>query len=202
MKTLLPFGVCVIVVLLALVQGGSAQTTKVPQTAWEKAKKENVVRVIVTLTVEEIPEGKLTREARDSQRQAIAAGQDALIAELKGTKYRVLAKGRTGNFIGLEVGEDALSVLERSSLVKKVDVDRFDKFSQSESISVVRAPQVWDLGYDGSGWAIDDCIRSRRIDSGTKPGQGSPPPGFFIAQQLISFNLWRKKPKTTDRKRT
>jgi hypothetical protein len=99
----------------------------------------------VTLTIEEIPEGKLTREARNSQRQAIAGGQNALIGELKGTKHRVLGKGRTGNFIGLEVGEDALSVLERSSLVKRVTVDRFEKFSQGEHLRCARTASV-DLG--------------------------------------------------------
>ncbi len=142
MKKLVCYGVYVFVVLIA----SMTQQSKVPEKAWTATKSRGVVRVIVTLTVEEIPEGKLTREARDFQRQAIAAGQDALIAELKGTKYRVIGKGRTGNFIGLEVGEDALSALERSSLVKRVTVDRFLKFSQGESITVVGAPQAWSSG--------------------------------------------------------
>jgi hypothetical protein len=114
--------------LLASIEVGAAQQSKVPQTAWEEAKKEGVVRVIVTLTVEEIPEGKLTREARDAQRQAIAAGQDRLIAELKGTKHRIIRKGLISNYVIMEVSVDALSVLERSSLVRRVTADRFLKF--------------------------------------------------------------------------
>jgi hypothetical protein len=49
--------------------------------------------------VEQIPEGKLTKEARESQRQAIAAGQERLIAELKGTKHRSIRKGLISNYV-------------------------------------------------------------------------------------------------------
>lgn len=48
--------------------------------ALDKARKESLVRVIVTRTVKEIPEGELNREAKDWQRQAIAARQNKLIA--------------------------------------------------------------------------------------------------------------------------
>lgn len=154
MKKSLSFGLCVIVGLLASTEIGTAQQSKVPEKAWEKARKEGFVRVLVTLSVKEIPEGRLNREARDAQRRAIAAGQNALLAELKGTQHRVVGKGRTGNFIILEVNVDALSLLDRSSLAKKVEVDRFEKFSLAESVPIVRAPQAWNVGYDGSGWAI------------------------------------------------
>jgi hypothetical protein len=53
----------------------------------------------VTLTVAEIPEGNLTREARDARRQATAAGQERLIAELKGTKHRSIRKGIISNYV-------------------------------------------------------------------------------------------------------
>jgi len=59
-----------------------------------------------------------------AQRKAIAAAQDQLLAELTGTNYRVIGRYRSIPGIGLEMGQDALLVLERSARVTDVTEDR------------------------------------------------------------------------------
>ena len=95
-----------------------------PPEVWQKAKIEGIVRVIVGLNVPWQPEGNLSKEAMLAQRQAIAAAQDELLAELAGMEHRVVR--RFGNITGLalDVGLDALAVLEGSSRVVRVTEDR------------------------------------------------------------------------------
>ena len=57
-----------------------------------------------------------------TQRQAIAEAQDKLVAELDATTHKVNRRFTTGG-IALLVGSDALAILERSELVKKVAED-------------------------------------------------------------------------------
>jgi hypothetical protein len=50
--------------------------------------------------------------------------QDAVLAELAGTSYRILHRYRTSPFLALEVAENALRVLDRSAHVVSVAGDR------------------------------------------------------------------------------
>ncbi len=111
-----------------------AQQGKVPPEVWEKAKTKGVVRVIVGLNVPWQPEGKLSQQDRFAQRKAIAAAQDELLAELAGTKHRVTGRYRFTPGIGLEIGPDALKVLELSARVTEVREDRVAKPSVEPSV--------------------------------------------------------------------
>jgi hypothetical protein len=118
--------------LIGCVENGVAQQpegqqypkTKVPADLIQKAKETGVVRVIVDLDIPLQSEGKLDAGAKQLQRQAIAEAQNKLLAELAGTKHEGERRLITVPAIGLRVGADALRVLERSVLVKKVTEDR------------------------------------------------------------------------------
>jgi hypothetical protein len=109
---------------------GIAQQSKVPPEVWQKAKTTGIVRVIVGLDVPWQPEGNLSKDAVLKQRQAITVAQDKLLAELRGTNQRVIGRFWSINALGLEVGPDALAVLDSSSLVVRITADRWEKFNQ------------------------------------------------------------------------
>jgi hypothetical protein len=92
---------------------GVAQQGKVPPEIWEKARVKGVVRVIVGLNMPWRPEGKLSQQDRLAQREAIAAVQSAVLAELAGTKHRVTRRFDNIPSFALEVGPDALAVPRR-----------------------------------------------------------------------------------------
>jgi hypothetical protein len=117
------FWVLIAVLMLECIGITAAQQSKVPEDAWQKARTSGVVRIGVQLDVEWMPEGYLDHQAVLVQRQAIAAAQDQLLASLDGTKHKVTGRFRFIPFIGLEVGLDALTVLERSPVVKRVQVE-------------------------------------------------------------------------------
>jgi hypothetical protein len=103
-------------------QGGSDKGPKVPEQLRRKAA-DRVVRVIVDLNVSVEPEEKLTTEGRERQRQRIAEAQDRLLADLAGTSYKAPRRLVKLPGLVLSVGADALAVLEKSTLVKKVTED-------------------------------------------------------------------------------
>lgn len=108
-----------------------AQQGKVRQELWEKVKAKGVVRVLVQLNVPTKPLGTLNKEEAVAQQNAISVAQNEVLAELNQTKYKVGRLFENIPAIALEVGPDALTVLERSIRVTKVTEERvFKPFQQ------------------------------------------------------------------------
>ena len=110
-------------VLLTCVRFGICQQIKVSPELWKKAEANKIVHVIVKLDVPWRPTENLTERERRSQQERIVSAQKQLRAELAGTNHRVTGEPRFSPSIGLDVGPDALAVLERSSLVTHVTED-------------------------------------------------------------------------------
>ncbi len=83
---------------------------------WIQAK--GIAKVGVQLSGQWELDPELSPDARLAQRQAIANAQQGLIAALVGTRHKVISRSSIGPFLSLEVGPDALAVLEHSQLVK------------------------------------------------------------------------------------
>ena len=94
--------------------------SKISPDLWQKAQEKGLIRVIIDLDVPVQPESKLTQEGKNAQRHAIETAQRQLLAELAGTRHERYRRLITVPAVGLSVGIDALSVLGRSALVKKV----------------------------------------------------------------------------------
>ena len=62
----------------------------------------------------------MTQDEIIAQRRAIGDAQNRLLKELDGTKYQLLGKLTTVAGMALNVGADALAVLENSALVNDV----------------------------------------------------------------------------------
>jgi len=123
-------GWCVVGAAVMLLVGPAAGRTlagNVPKALVDRAAQEGTVRVLVQLQVVAKPEGGLaSAEAVAAQRKAIAVAQSALMAELVGTRYRLIRTYETIPFLALEVSSDALRILEASPLVVGIEEDRLE----------------------------------------------------------------------------
>ena len=151
---------------------GAAQTTDQQQTPGssqllEQAEQEGSVRVIVHLSTEFAPEGRLSRPEVANQRADIASTQAGLQRDLQGTGYRTLREYDTIPFIALDVSSQALRAAQRSPHVTGIVEDSLAQPSQdkeaSEDLSspllaqsspLVQASEMWTAGYTGSGQVI------------------------------------------------
>jgi hypothetical protein len=96
---------------------------KVSPGLWKKAHQAGTVRVIVDLNVPGWTSKKLSQEDQLKQQTMVADVQAEVLRELTGTQHKVTAQFKIVRGIGLEVGVDALAVLERSTNVIKVNED-------------------------------------------------------------------------------
>lgn len=114
-------------VMAALVGCGGvsvAQQTKVPREVWRTVQEKGVARVIVLLNMQWESEGNLTKDEVSLQRRAIILAKNRLLSQLTGTTHKLVREYTASPGIVLEVGPDALAVLESSADVNRVDLDR------------------------------------------------------------------------------
>jgi hypothetical protein len=97
-----------------------SQAPKVHPEVTRRVRDRGIAKVGVTLSGQWELDVKLQENARELERQAIAAAQQSLLAELVGMRHRVLWRSKFGPFLSLEIGLDTLAVLEISPLVKEV----------------------------------------------------------------------------------
>jgi hypothetical protein len=90
----------------------------------EKADRNGVVPVVVTLDVETRLEEELTGAERAAQRRRIAEAQRSLIRDLNGTKYENLKTFESIPVVAAHVSPEALDVLRASNDVAGVEEDR------------------------------------------------------------------------------
>lgn len=111
---------------MSCIQTGAAAAAgaidKIEPGVREKIQASGTLRVTVHLNVKK-PQ-KLQPEEKQLHLEKIRAAQEALLAELAGTPHRVVRKFEIVPTMSLEVGKEALDILERSSLVMKVQEPR------------------------------------------------------------------------------
>ena len=123
------------------------------QKAWDKGN----VRVIVELGgVGAVPEGQLLSQAAvTSQRGRIGSDQATLRSALRGLHHRVLREFKTVPYVGLEVDYDTLRVLDSlPGLATRVHEDMLLRPMLAQSAPLIKAPDAWNAGWDGSGQVI------------------------------------------------
>jgi hypothetical protein len=117
-----------------------SQKSNVASVVWEKARTNGTVRVIVDLNVAGWVSKKLSKEAELAQRHKVADAQRLVLGELAGTRYKINRQFEMVPGLAMEVGPDALAVLERSPHVLKVSEDT--KLSPSmERFEVIKTPE-------------------------------------------------------------
>ena len=108
----------------------SAVADKVPSHLYKRAGTNGTVLVLAGLRTPWQREDQLSEELLALQRTAIQDAQSYVLAELTGTRYKVMRLYRKIPGIALRVGVDALQVLEKSPAVTNVLPDRPAQASQ------------------------------------------------------------------------
>jgi subtilisin family serine protease len=127
------------------------------------ATRDGTVRVIVTLQMRWAPGQLLETVERVSQADTIDARQQQVIGALGTAGYKVLHRYRYIPALALELDPAALASLRASGLAATVQLDELDTAVLSESVPLINAPDVWDLGYDGAGQSV--AIVDTGVDS-------------------------------------
>jgi subtilisin family serine protease len=133
---------------------GGAQTPdgRVPAPLRAKAATEGRVRVIVEIGAGFRPEGRLTDEARVTQRRTIAAVRDAVLTRVRDGV--VLRTYDAIPFVALEIDAATLAEMEQWPEVLSVREDTIRRPVLAQSVPLVGAPAAWDKGATGTGWTV------------------------------------------------
>ena len=142
-------------ILVAGIGSATAQQNKAPQKpkvrpdVSKRVQEKGVAKVGVVLNGQWELDSKLSKEAALAQRQAIAAAQKSLMAELAGTRYKVISNSKIGPYMSLEIGPDALAVLEGSSLVKDVYLEEMVfRPTLLQSVPLIGGNHAWTAGFE------------------------------------------------------
>lgn len=145
MNTLLKSPMLAIAALVFALDPAVCRSEKIPYELFERAAAEGNVLVLVGLGVPWIREDKLSQSAVLEQRQAIDRMQERLLEELFGTRFRIVVRYQVIPGIALDVGADALAVLQSSEIVTNVVRDRPGKPAaadgRGEGTPEVRRPE-------------------------------------------------------------
>ena len=101
-----------------------SSSEKVPSTLFTRATRDGTVLVLAGLRTPWQHEDGLSEELWALQRHAIHSAQSYVLAELAGTRYKVVRLYGKIPGIALRVGVDALIVLENSPAITNVVLDR------------------------------------------------------------------------------
>lgn len=120
-----------------------------------KAQQDGRISVIVTLKAFFAPEGRLeSPSAIASQRSGIAAQQDALRTRMSVFALPHFRSFETIPAVSLVTDADGLKDLLSNPSVERVDEVKEHSPQLNESIPLIKANNVWALGYQGSGQVI------------------------------------------------
>src|SRR3989338_2264513 len=89
-----------------------------------EGSKESEAAGIVGLNISFTPEGNLSKEEREKQRQEILKAQEDLIKKLSGYKFSVIKKFDTIPAMALRVDEKTLIFLKSLPEVKSIEEDK------------------------------------------------------------------------------
>lgn len=117
--------------------------------------REGSTRVIVRLNVDNKPEHKLDRAARQRQRDAIRGAQDQAEEEIvSGNRSRVSSRMKSVPAMTMEVDQAGLEKLRASRRIKRVEQDIPIYPQLSASTEQIGAPQLWSAGVRGNSQVV------------------------------------------------
>jgi subtilisin family serine protease len=154
--------------MLAVSPRAADDVLQIPQELRTRAQSEGHARVIVEFklpTDRFVPEARLPdATAVLSQRQAINAAAQRILAKLQPPARRMTHRYQTVPYVGLDLTPGALAALENSpaDIVRVLD-DAIVRPVLADSVPLIEGDQAWDAGYDGSGTMI--AVLDTGVDS-------------------------------------
>jgi subtilisin len=119
-----------------------------------KAQTNGEVPLIVRLNVDFRVEGTRPAPAVAFQRKAISDAQDSVVHALAGMHAANIKRYRYVPYLAVTVNAAALQALAQNPGVAGISEDVALPPVLAESTGVVGANGAWNLGYDGTGWAV------------------------------------------------
>ena len=157
----LSFVLCLVAVLTPSRSLAQDARLKVDEAILLRTSRGETVSVIAELNLAVRGAGALDYDTLAKQDRSIELGQDTVLAELAGTRHRVVRRFTHIPFVALEVDRDALDALLASDTVMGVVEDRSHPLVQvmggptdQRGSPFVEADLAHDAGFDGSGWAV------------------------------------------------
>ncbi len=129
-----------------------ATTAAGPDALLSLARDRGAVRVIVGFDVDFQPEGNLSEPELAGQRDAIAAGQDEILAVLSAAED--VTRFETVPYIAAKLGARDLERIMAAPGVTSIHEDIPVPPALDESVSLVKAPRLWADGIEGTGQAV------------------------------------------------
>jgi len=127
----------------------------VPAEVLSNIQQTGTARIIVNLKMAEQPDGglatinQLQMQFRNEIYPPLPDGvSNPMAAQEIKHQYRTIPA------MALEVGFDTMSKIPENSLVASIEEDGLSPATLSESIPIIEADSVWDLGYSGAGQAV------------------------------------------------
>jgi hypothetical protein len=123
-----------------------AGAEKIPAELSAQTANSEAIPVLVGLNVPWQLESTLSDDAILLQRRAINLVQNQLLSELSGTRYKIVRRYESVPGLALEIGPDALVVLEKSTSVTNVVPDRPAKPAANSPVDRSVYNEVKDVG--------------------------------------------------------
>lgn len=130
----------------------AAQAQDVPQSLYDKAQSEDIVRVIVRLNTPYSTEAAMSEDTAAAQEAAIGIVQEKLAASLEGVSYAEAIAGLP--LTVMEVNASQLEQLASSELVDSVQEDELSEPFLPQSIPLIEADKAFNAGHTGSGQVV------------------------------------------------
>jgi subtilisin len=132
----------------------SAEMTAAFRSLIAKAETDGTVRIIVKLRTDFQPEGTMSIQAVQSQRNTIAEVGDVLLARMTTFNVQGVKRFKTVPYIGMLVDADSLRYLENSADASNITEDLPLPPLLDMSVSLVGAPNAWLSGFSGAGQVV------------------------------------------------
>jgi len=133
----------------------------------DKAKSNGQVRIIVGFDVDFTPEGYLAAQEKMNQRANIRNAQNSVLDNMASNQPNNFQKFDYIPFMAMTVNENALKHLISSSQITSIEENAPERAILDDSRGIVDAdPEAYDLGYEGTGYAI------AILDSGVEKTHG------------------------------
>ena len=133
----------------------SSQLTRQQRLLYEKFDEQDTLPIIVQIDTSFRPGLELLdSKSAETQQAAIKSTQEALLFSLKEYKLDLVHSFQFIPFMAMHVDRTAFEALTQSKLVTNIEEDIVVKATLTESVPLIQAPLVWDMGYTGTGQAV------------------------------------------------
>jgi len=118
------------------------------------AQQTGTVRVIVRLSSNFQPVGKLSESEIKNQRFSIKQKQGDFLNRFESFRVSAVKQFEFIPFVAFETDAATLEKMKNDPLVVSIEEDELEEPTLAQSTAIVGAPTAWTSGFSGDGWAV------------------------------------------------